>query len=88
LYAEGSNEKWNLITLSVDEHQMAHQFLYDVYQNKEDLCALHFRKKNYQKAYKLRIKIAHVAQRLNKKGFFDSKIQSHNGKKGGKKKVV
>ncbi len=45
LHAKGPNKKWNLIQLSIYEHQMAHQFLYDVYKNTEDLCALRFRKK-------------------------------------------
>ena len=88
LYANGPNEKWNLIQLSVREHQMAHQLLYDVYKNTEDLCALRFRKKQHSEAYKLRISLAHKAQSLNKKGFFDSNMQSKNGKKGGKVKSL
>lgn len=88
LYANGPNKKWNLIQLSVHEHQMAHQLLYDVYKNTEDLCALRFRKKKHSEAYKLRIQLAHQAQRLNKKGFFNSNMQSENGKKGGKAKSL
>lgn len=86
LYANGSNAQWNRIELSIVEHQKAHQLLYNVYKNKEDLCALRFRQKQNLKAYKLRTSLAHNKQRLQKKGFFDAKVQSENGKKGGKVK--
>lgn len=85
LYANGSNATWNLIELSISEHQKAHKLLYEVYKNKEDLCALRFRQKN-SKAYRLRTLLSHNSQRLQKKGFFNSKVQSENGKKGGKVK--
>jgi len=82
-YANGSNESWNLIILSKDDHQKAHELLYIVYKNPEDLLAIRFRQKN-SKAYELRIKLSHRTQRLNKTGFFNSQLQSENGKKSGK----
>lgn len=85
LYSNGPNAKWNLIELSISEHQEAHQLLYFVYKNNEDLCALRFRQKNLQ-AYKDRAALSHNVQRLQKKGFFNSKTQSENGKRGGKVK--
>ena len=86
LYAKGPHAQWNLIELTVFEHQKAHHLLYNVYQNKEDLCALRFRQKTGSSAYRIRASLSHEKQRLDKKGFFDPKVQRINGKKGGKVK--
>lgn len=81
LYANGPDKKWNLIKLSVANHKIAHELLYLVYKNKEDLIALHFFKNLNNEAYKLPCQLSHEQQRLNKTGFFNSELQSKNGKK-------
>jgi hypothetical protein len=86
LHANGPDVEWNLIRLSVGNHQRAHELLYNVYQKKEDLCCLRFRQKSNRKAYRLRIQLSHASQRLNGNGFFNSKTQRINGAKGGKVK--
>lgn len=88
LYAKGPDKYWNIIRLSIKDHHLAHELLYKIYKNPEDLCSLNFKKKNYSKAYQLRTKVAHVSQRLNKTGFFNSEIQRKNGIKGGKVKSL
>lgn len=88
LYANGPNKQWNLIKLSIEDHIMAHTLLYKIYKNKEDLLALNFRKYIDKEVYKLRCTLSHDKQRLNKSGFFCSKVQQLNGQKGGKVKSI
>lgn len=83
LHANGVNKKWNLICLSIQDHQQAHRLLYEVYKSPNDLYALRFRMKMNKEAYKLRIQLSHNSQRVNKNGFFNSETQRSNGHKGG-----
>lgn len=85
-HANGSDESWNLISLSIEDHKEAHCLLYETYQLMGDLCAINFWSETITNGYQLRIKLSHNSQKQNQSGFFNSEQQRKNGKKGGAKK--
>lgn len=84
----GPNCDWNLILLTIEEHQNAHLLLYQTYSTKEDLCMLSFRYNLTEQANALKFELAHESQRRNKNGFFCSDQQKINGQKGGSVKSL
>ena len=87
LHAGGCNASWNLISLSLADHQIAHERLYRVYGLKQDLCALNFRKGHTSEGYALRASLGHAAQKKQRLGFFNPSQQHKRGLKGGKRQT-
>jgi hypothetical protein len=74
-HAKGSDERWNLVSLSLEEHMQAHQLLFDCYNNHYDYCVvcLFFGKtKEAQKAVR---KQNQINMKNNNRGFYNSALQ-------------
>lgn len=76
LHANGPDEPFNLILLTLEEHIAAHQLLFDVYESYYDLAAVNMMQgriaigeANIRKANQEKMK-------RKKKGFYDTKIQT------------
>ena len=83
-HADGCDASWNLIPLTIVDHQLAHRLLYETYGSARDRCALNFRKGRCSVAFTLRAKLGHDAQRKARLGFFNPDQQRQSGKVGGK----
>ncbi|MBN8571537.1 MAG: hypothetical protein J0M18_18080 [Ignavibacteria bacterium] len=83
-YKNGSDDNENLILIEVRQHILAHLILYLEQGNPGDLKAYTIRK--YYKYSEAKTKVARAREidKVFQRGFYDSKIQSENGKKGGK----
>lgn len=74
-HANGPNETWNLIRLSISDHAKAHLLLFECYQNYYDKSAYHFISHQQTEAYAALRKQIVADMKKNKKGFFDSDLQ-------------
>lgn len=78
----GSNDKWNLISLTYQDHFKAHEFRYVAYHEYVDNLFLRLCTNQTLNKRKLMIAASHISQKENKSGFYNSRNQSVNGKKG------
>ena len=83
----GSNHRWNLIYLSVEEHNHAHLLRAQVYNQIGDVLCCRMRKNLTQYEQHLRIQLSHLSQQKTSTGFWNSELQRQNGRKGGKKQT-
>jgi hypothetical protein len=78
-HANGSNESWNQIKLSISDHAKAHLLLFENYQCYYDKSAYHFILHQQTEAYQaLRLQIQ-INMKKNKRGFYDSNLQKNLG---------
>lgn len=79
----GSNNKWNLISLTYQDHFTAHELRYLAYHEYVDILFLRLRTNQTLNKRDLMIAASHVSQKENKSGFYNSRNQFFNRKKGG-----
>nr|YP_010500097.1 hypothetical protein [Gormaniella terricola]UWV18274.1 hypothetical protein [Gormaniella terricola] len=82
----GSDEDWNLVPVTFDEHKEAHIKRYNVFGNSGDrLAALgrEFLPENYRQFKTERAKLGHKTMKEKGIGFYDPILQSKLGKRGG-----
>lgn len=80
-HANGTDDFFNLIWLSVEDHAQAHLFLFQCYGNYYDYCAFCMMKNNRANGNKALHKQIHMNLKEQKKGFWDPKLQSELGKR-------
>lgn len=85
LFAGGSDTPANLIIVTVADHIFLHWLRFQIYNQSGDEKAYLFRLSDTEERAALRIKMAVEANKLAKKGFYDPKVQSMLGKRGGSK---
>ena len=86
LFAGGCNQTWNLVHVTLEEHEKAHQLRYDVYQEHGDKLALRFFKgwtPSKEELQKERRKLGLETQKKQKKGRFSPQQQAASGRIGG-----
>ena len=81
-HAGGTDNKFNKIRLTCDEHLEAHKLLFRVY-GLLDQYVINMRYKNNKQSSYLRIKLSHQMSKQNKTGFNNICQQKVRGKKGG-----
>jgi hypothetical protein len=81
----GSEAVENLIYLTPEDHTLAHFFRYLEYGKNEDATAVVFRCGYNEQARRLRQKNTLEKMKQEKKGRWDSRLQSELGRKGGSK---
>jgi hypothetical protein len=82
-HAGGTDNKFNKIRLTCNEHLEAHKLLFQVYGLLADQYVINMRSKNNEKASYLRIKLSHEMSKQNKTGFNNICQQKDRGQKGG-----
>ena len=82
-HAGGTDNKFNKVRLTCDEHLEAHKLLFQVYGLLADQYVINMRCKNNEQSSYLRIKLSHQMSKKNKTGFNNICQQKARGKKGG-----
>lgn len=77
----GPDQIWNMIKLTLDEHGIAHQLLYENYNTLQDLGASQMIRGQLNAGLETIRKIAQETMKKNKKGFYSSDLQSELGKR-------
>lgn len=85
-YANGSNEPWNLVKLSVKDHAEAHRLLYECYNNAFDLCAFYMMNGQSDEALAAMRKQNQVNMKQRKVGFYNSDLQRQLGRRPKRRK--
>lgn len=78
-HSGGPDETWNSIRLSISDHAKAHLLLFECYGNYYDQCAYALLLNQQTEAYEELRKEIQANMKRNKKGFYDSKLQSELG---------
>lgn len=71
----GTDQYWNIITLSVEDHAYAHKLLYENYQNYYDLCAWHMLQGQTREGFEAIRKANQVKMKELGVGFYNSEQQ-------------
>lgn len=79
LHWKGPDQKWNLISLTLEEHIQAHQLLYDNYRKLADLGASQMLSGNLKQGADTIRQMAQDTMRKNRTGFFSSATQRELG---------
>ena len=87
-HSNGSDESWNLILLSPNEHAKAHKLLFDCYGNYYDKCAWHMLLKQKTKGFQALRKQNLIKMKKENKGFYNSELQRELAKRPRKKKTL
>jgi hypothetical protein len=80
-HANGPDEEWNLIALSIQEHAQAHELLFNSYGNYFDFCAYCMMKDNQVEAMRAMRKQNHLNMKQKNVGFYNKQVQSELGRR-------
>ncbi len=69
LHMNGPNKKWNLVTLSIDEHSYAHKLLFENSKNYYDLSASYMLLGQRSEGFEKMCKANHLKMKQEGKGF-------------------
>ena len=78
-HREGPDKKWNFIKLSVEEHAIAHQLLYENYQYKQDLGASQIIRGQVELGFETIREIARATMKARNVSFYNSEVQRQLG---------
>lgn len=85
-YCGGSNSAWNLIKLTIEEHGMAHQLLYENYNSIKDLGASQLIRGQVEAGWDTIRQLARETMKRKNVSFFNPEVQRELGKRPKKKR--
>lgn len=75
-HAGGTNDKWNFVILSFEEHAQAHKLLFECYKNSFDKGAYDMMKGNTAEGLEAIRKENHKRMKAKKVGFYNREVQA------------
>lgn len=78
-HRKGPDKRWNFITLSVEEHAMAHQLLYENYNYKDDLGASQMIRGQIEAGFETIREIARATMKEKNVSFYNREVQRELG---------
>lgn len=80
-YCGGPNQMWNIIKLTIEEHGMAHQFLYENYNTLQDLGASQMIRGQLDAGFETIRQLARETMKRKNISFFNSDVQRELGRR-------